>query len=148
MKRSRIDPTGSLTPITPNHITAHNWRHIRARAHHIAQEHRRYLNTYGRLPHCPLHMLETEPLWSYLRATESEPDEAWNDTATGDLRQLTSDYIGRRIGMSRSLVVKIKARGYLSRDAAERIAHELGEHPLRIWPDYLFDLGDDEEAAA
>lgn len=147
--RTRIDPTGSLTPPQLGKITAHNWRHVRARAHHIAREHRRYLHAYGRLPHCPLHLLETEPLWQYLRATETDRDPAWA-TTDGDQYALTPTYIARRCGLSPDSVRGFRERGHLTRQTAERIADRLGVHPLNIWPDYHFDLGtlDDESEAA
>lgn len=146
--RTRIDPTGSIQPPQLGKMTANNWRHIRARAHHIALEHRRYLHTHGRLPHCPLHMLEAGPLWQHLRATETDPDPTWALTTIGDLTALSVRYVANRCGITDDAARGIRNRGNLTRLTAERIAHHLGVHPLNIWDDYLFDLGNLDESEA
>ncbi|MCB0967715.1 MAG: hypothetical protein KDB37_12840 [Ilumatobacter sp.] len=113
---------------------------MRARAVHIAREHRRYLAEFGRLPSCPLDQLEWSPLESYLRATEAHLDPG-HVNAGEDVRYLSTPYIANRLGCIRGTVSRLRTVGYLSRPTAEQFAHALDVHPAEIWSDYWFDLG-------
>lgn len=123
-------------------MTLANWRTIRANAVTESWEHRRYLTEFGRLPNCPLHRLELEPLYRYLRATETERCPRFDEhNGPYDPLRLTDVYIGHRIGITPGSARRLRSQRHISRKTAERIADHLGEHPVNIWPDYLFDCG-------
>lgn len=133
--------TRSLIPPQSSMMLA-DWRRARARALFISHAHRAYLVEFGRLPNCPLHLVEFAALEHYLQARESEVDplslaDAWPSPPK---RRLSNVYIAERIGMPSSSVLHMRSRGSLSRRTAERIADALGVYPGNIWPDYLFDV--------
>lgn len=135
----------------PRPITGANWRIMRARAVHIAREHRRYLHEFGRLPHCPLDRLEWAPFERYLRANESDIDPWASKTGGYPTTHLSDTYIANRLGHTSTTSISIcRRRGHVDRRSAERWADKLGAHPAEIWPDYWFDVGpsDDEAVSA
>jgi len=148
---SRPSETAVATLEAPRPITGDNWRIMRARAVHIAREHRRYLREFGRLPNCPLDRLEWAPFERYLRANESDIDP-WRALTGGyPTTHLSDTYVANRLGHSSTTSIAIcRRRGHIDRRTAERWSDALGEHPAVIWPDYWFDVGqlDDEAVSA